>query len=94
MKPPPTITELEALLNSEDGAEITIRPDGSIRLDDEVADVAWVILQALHGTLPVDQRPMSWSDVKGDQEERIRAAAVAAIECIRDRDAESGSPKP
>lgn len=57
-------------------------------IDPEVTDVAWAILQALHENVPEAERPMSWSDVNGDQEQRIRAAAVAAIECIRSRDAE------
>lgn len=56
-------------------------------IDPEVTDVAWEILRALHENVPEDKRPMSWSDVDGDQEQRIRGAAVAAIECIRKRDA-------
>ena len=56
-------------------------------MDPEVTEVAWAILQALHANIPEADRPMSWSDVNGDQEQRIRAAAVAAIECLRARDA-------
>jgi hypothetical protein len=55
-------------------------------VDEEVMEVAWAIRQSLHENVPEDQRPMSWSDVAGDQEMRIRAAAVAAIECVRTRD--------
>ncbi len=60
-------------------------------MDEEVEAVAWAILQALHENVPEDKRPMSWSDMKGDQDQRVRSAAVAAIECIRTRDAR---PKP
>lgn len=56
--------------------------------DQEVSGVAWSILQALHENVPEDKRPMSWSDVNGDQEQRIRSAAVAAIEYIRSHDGE------
>lgn len=55
-------------------------------MDQEVTEVAWAILQALHENVQEDQRPMSWSDVNGDHEQRIRSAAVAAIEVIRNRD--------
>lgn len=55
-------------------------------MDSEVMDVAWTILQALHENVAAIDRPMSWSDVNGDQEQRVRAAAVAAIECLRARD--------
>lgn len=55
-------------------------------IDPEVTDVARAILQALHQNVPEADRPMSWSDVNGEQEQRIRAAAVAAIECLRARD--------
>jgi hypothetical protein len=57
-----------------------------ISADEEIEEVAWAILQALHENVPEDKRPMSWSDLKGDQDQRIRSAAVAAIECIRARD--------
>ena len=60
-------------------------------IDEEVEEVAWAILQALHENVPEQNRPMSWSDLKGDQDQRVRSAAVAAIECIRKRDAR---PKP
>jgi|HubBroStandDraft_6_1064221.scaffolds.fasta_scaffold00175_13 hypothetical protein len=60
-------------------------------IDEEVEAVAWAILQALHENVPEESRPMSWSDLKGDQDQRVRSAAVAAIECIRKRDAR---PKP
>ncbi len=53
-------------------------PDLS-RHQHEVDRVAWAILQALHKDVPEEQRPMSWSDLAEGQEERIRAAAVAAI---------------
>lgn len=62
-----------------------------MEIDEEVEAVAWAILQALHENVPEDQRPISWSDLKGDQDQRVRSAAVAAIECIRERDAR---PKP
>lgn len=48
------------------------------QIDHEEA-VGWAILQALHENVPEAERPMSWSDMKGDQEIRIRAAARAAI---------------
>ncbi len=51
--------------------------------DPEVAAVAWDILQALHSNVPEADRPQSWSDMDQDQEARIRAAAVAAIERMR-----------
>jgi hypothetical protein len=63
-------------------------------MDQEVEVVAWKILQALHEDVPEQSRPKSWSDLKGDQGQRIRAAAVAAIaaiECIRGRNVR---PKP
>lgn len=60
-------------------------------MDEEVETVAWAILQALHENVPEETCPMSWSDLRNDQEQRIRAAAVAAIECVRERDAR---PKP
>jgi hypothetical protein len=60
-------------------------------MDEEVEAVAWAILQALHENVPEESRPKSWSDLKGDQDQRVRSAAVAAIECIRARDAR---PKP
>ena len=60
-------------------------------MDQEVEAVAWAILQALHENVPEESRPKSWSDLKGDHDQRIRGAAVAAIECIRERDAR---PKP
>lgn len=59
---------------------------GAGLIDREVANVAWAILQSLHENVQETERPMSWSDVNGDQEQRIRAAAVAAIEYIRRRD--------
>lgn len=59
---------------------------GANLIDQEVSEVAWAILRALHEKIPEDDRPMSWSDVDGDQERLIRGAAVAAIECIRKRD--------
>lgn len=46
----------------------------------EVEVVAWAILRALHVNVPESERPQSWSDMKGDQEARIRAAATAAIQ--------------
>ena len=49
-----------------------------------VERVAWAILQALHSTVPEDQRPQGWSDVRGDHEERIIDAAKAAIKAMRD----------
>lgn len=55
-------------------------------MDQEVEAVAWAILQALHENVPEESRPKSWSDLKGDHDQRIRGAAVAAIECIRERD--------
>ena len=62
-------------------------------MDEEVEAVAWAILQALHENVPEEKRPKGWSDVRGDNEQRIRAAAVSAIECIRERDARP-KPKP
>jgi hypothetical protein len=56
-------------------------------MDEEVDAVAWAILMALHENVPEEKRPISWSDLGGDQDQRIRSAAVAAIECIRERDA-------
>lgn len=53
--------------------------------DPEVTEVAWEMLQALHVNIPGNERPMSWSDVNSSQEQRIRGAAIAAIECIRAR---------
>lgn len=49
---------------------------GKPRLEDEVA---WAILQALHENVPEAERPMSWSDVNGEQEKRLRAAAYTAM---------------
>lgn len=49
-------------------------------IDPEVEAVGWAIVQALHVRVSEAERPMSWSDVKGDQEQLIRGAAVAAIE--------------
>jgi hypothetical protein len=63
------------------------------KMDEEAEAVAWAILQALHENVPEESRPKSWSDLKGDQNHRIRAAAVAAIECVRERDARS-KPRP
>lgn len=51
--------------------------------DREVTDVAWAILAALHQNIPEADRPMSWSDVAGDQEQRIKDAAAAAIYIVR-----------
>jgi hypothetical protein len=85
---PPNTSQLEALLNSEGDAEIWIRPDGSIvERDKEVEAVGWAILQSLHRDVPEPLRPQSWSDMSGDHEQRIRTAAVAAIECLRGLDA-------
>lgn len=63
-------------------------------MDQEVEAVAWAILQALHENVPEESRPKLWSDLKGDQDQRIRRAAVAAIECIRERDARHKTPLP
>lgn len=57
------------------------------KMDQEVEAVAWSILMALHENVPEAERPKSWSDLGGDQDQRVRGAAVAAIECIRARDA-------
>jgi hypothetical protein len=54
--------------------------------DEEVEKVAWAILQALHENVPEENRPISWSDLKGDQDQRVRSAAIAAIECVRELD--------
>jgi hypothetical protein len=45
----------------------------------EVEAVAWDILEALHENVPEQDRPMSWSDMRRDQELRIRRAAHAAV---------------
>lgn len=83
--------QLEALLNSEGDAEIRIRADGSIvEIDKEVEAVGWAILQSLHTDVPDALRPQSWSDLSGDHEQRVRAAAVAAIECLRNLERAAG----
>jgi hypothetical protein len=62
-----------------------------MEMDGEVEAVAWAILQALHVHVPQDKRPQGWSDVQGENEQRIKAAAVAAIETIRSRDGQANS---
>lgn len=57
----------------------------TLTTDRDVDAVAWDILQALHANVPEADRPQSWSDMNQDQEARIRAAAVAAIERIAER---------
>jgi hypothetical protein len=44
-----------------------------------VEKVGWAIVQALHANVPEDQRPMSWSDLSEEHENRILAAAHAAM---------------
>ena len=58
--------------------------------DDEVDALGWEILQALHSQIPADKRPLSWSDLGGDQPDRIRDAARAALMWMPTRNSSRG----
>lgn len=47
--------------------------------DAQIETVGWAILQALHADIPEDSRPLSWSDLDGSQERRIKEAAALAL---------------
>lgn len=73
---------LEALRPSDSAraaGDAQIAPGG----DADLKEIAWAILQGLHSHLPEEQRPMSWSDLKDGQAERVLAAALAASRTIR-----------